>query len=275
MRYNAGAHLGFGIGAEVKVAQASAPFLSVVIPAYNEEARIGGTLRRLREYLSTQGYTWEVVVVDDGSRDATGSIVRRDLPEATVLRHDPNRGKGATVRTGMLAARGEYVVFIDADMATPIAELPRALAALDNGADLAIGVRHWPDGRDYRDLEPPLRRLFGRAFNLAVRGLGLVGVRDTQCPFKVFPRAVAQRLFGRACIDSIVFDVEILYLARRSGLRTATVPVEWENVAGSRMHVSARHAWVVLRDLLRIRFRPPGPPVSHPASSLETTNRSG
>jgi dolichyl-phosphate beta-glucosyltransferase len=103
----------------------------------------------------------------------------------------------------------------------------------------------------------------------------LVGVKDTQCPFKVFPRAVAQRLFGGACIDSIVFDVEILYLARRNGLRTATVSVEWENVAGSRMHVSARHAWIVFRDLLRIRLRPPGAPVPRPSSSLESTNRSG
>lgn len=257
------------------MSQGSQPLVSVVIPAYNEEARIGSTLRRLREYLTAQAYEWEVVVVDDGSRDATGSIVRRELPEALVIRHDPNRGKGATVRSGMLAARGKYVVFIDADMATPIGELPRLLEQLERGADLAVGVRHWPDGRDYRDLEPPLRRLFGRAFNLAVRGLGLASVRDTQCPFKVFPQAVAQRLFTRAQIDSIVFDVEILFLARRQGLRVATVPVVWENVAGSRMHVTARHAWVVVRDLLRIRFRSGSGPLARPSGSLGSTNRSG
>lgn len=232
-----------------------APLISIVIPAYNEEARIGGTLRRLRDYLRTQTYAWEVVVVDDGSRDRTSAVVGEEMPEARLLRHSPNRGKGATVRTGVLAATGEYVAFIDADMATPIAELPRLVGAIEEGADVAVGVRNWPDGRDYRDLEPPLRRAFGRAFNLAVRGLGLSAVRDTQCPFKLFRRAAAQALFGIASVDSIVFDVEILHLARKRGLRVATVPVTWENVAGSRMHVTARHAWVVLRDLLLIRWQ--------------------
>ncbi|MHB1007285.1 MAG: dolichyl-phosphate beta-glucosyltransferase [Chloroflexota bacterium] len=247
-----------------------APLVSVVIPAYNEEARIGGTLRRLCDYLRAQPYVWEVVVVDDGSRDRTGAVVREELPEATLLRHDPNRGKGATVRTGVLAARGDFVAFIDADMATPIAELPRLIAALRQGADIAVGVRNWPDGRDYRDLEPPLRRAFGRAFNLAVRGLGLSEVRDTQCPFKLFPRAVAHSLFGDSSVDSIVFDVEILHLARKRGLRVATVPVTWENVAGSRMHVTARHAWVVLRDLWLIRWQHRGQDRPNPQGRLET-----
>ncbi len=228
--------------------------LSIVIPAYNEERRIVSTLLELQRYLEASGRRWQVVVADDGSRDQTVAVVRRAMPEALVVQLEANRGKGAAIRAGMLAAEGACVGYMDADMATPIAELAGLFAALEAGADLAIGVRNWPDGRDYRDLEPPLRRLFGRSFNLAVRGLGLSQVRDTQCPFKLFRREAAQRLFSLARIDSIVFDVELLYMARRLRLKTTCVPVTWRNVAGSRMRVTMHHAWVVARDLLRIRW---------------------
>lgn len=248
------------------------PTLSIVLPAYNEEARIGRTLRRLNEYLSAQPYSAEVVVVDDGSRDATAEIVQRELPSARLIRHGRNRGKGAGVRSGVLAAQGKFIAFVDADLATPIEELPGLWTRLEEGADLVAGVRNWPDGRDYRDSEPPLRRAFGRVFNLAVRMLGLSHLRDTQCPFKLFRGDAARLLFGSARVDSIVFDVEILYMARLAGLRIAAVPVTWENVAGSRMRVTFNHAWTVGRDLLRIRLygKAPAPLASE---ALETGSR--
>ena len=235
--------------------------LSLVIPAYNEAARIGPALDDLFAYLITPHglpYPIEVLVVDDGSADATVDLVR-GRPEAAgslasvTLRimPVPHGGKGAAVRAGMLDAAGDLVVFTDADMATPPDQLPRLVAALRDH-DVALGSRIQPDGSDMRATQPPYRRLFGKAFHL-IASLWVVGpVNDTQCGFKGFSQAAARDLFSRQLITSIVFDVELIYLARRRGYRIAIVPIRWFDVRGSRMRAGPRLAIQVAWDLFRI-----------------------
>jgi dolichyl-phosphate beta-glucosyltransferase len=235
--------------------------LAIVVPAYNEAERIGPALDELFTYLATAGELprpIEVLVVDDGSTDATPQLVHV-RPEAVgalpgislrVLTV-PHGGKGAAVRTGMLAAEGDLVVFTDADMATPPDQLPLLVAALA-GNDVALGSRIQPDGSDMRATQPGYRRLLGKAFHL-LASIWVVGpVKDTQCGFKGFTRAAAQDLFGRQRITSIVFDVELIYLARRRRYRLAIVPIRWFDVRGSRMRASARLALRVAWDLFRI-----------------------
>ncbi|MBI2888194.1 MAG: glycosyltransferase family 2 protein [Chloroflexi bacterium] len=245
------------------------PLRSVVIPAYNEEHRIGRTLDRVAAYLGALPQNFEVIVVDDGSGDGTKAMVEawvaRMPPNVRLLllSHHPNRGKGAAVREGCLAAQGSAVLFTDADLATPIEEAQKLWAALDAGYDLAIGTRVQPDGRDMRASQPPYRRWLGKLYHLLVGLVGVRGVQDTQCGFKAFTRETARRLFEAQQLSGIVFDTELLYLAQRAGLRIAQVPVVWTNVGGSRMRVTLRQALVVLRDLLSIRLRhlrtPAGP----------------
>jgi dolichyl-phosphate beta-glucosyltransferase len=231
--------------------------LTIVLPAYDEAARIGPALDELFSYLgstpSPAGIPADVdvVVVDDGSRDATASIVAA-RPEANLrllrIRH---AGKGSAVRAGMLAATGDIVVFTDADMATPPGELPKLVAALRT-ADVAVGSRIQPDGSDMRATQPGLRRFLGRVFH-ALASVWVVGpVADTQCGFKGFTRAAAQDLFARQRITSIVFDVELIHLARRRGYRLAIVPIRWADRQGSRMHARAGLALRVGWDLFRI-----------------------
>jgi len=244
----------------------------VVLPAFNEADRIGPALDELFEYLRTsvgEGLPprVDVLVVDDGSRDGTDRIVESrpeaastaapaaapaPAPAATlrVLR-EPHGGKGAAVRAGMLAATGDLVIFADADMATPPNQLPKLVAALA-GADVALGSRIQPDGSDMRASQPPYRRFLGRVFH-KFASLWVVGpVQDTQCGFKGFTRAAAQDLFSRQKVTSIVFDVELVYLARRRGYEVAIVPIQWEDRRGSRMQPGARLALRVAWDLVRI-----------------------
>jgi dolichyl-phosphate beta-glucosyltransferase len=200
-----------------------------------------------------------VLVVDDGSVDRTVDIVRarpelgrRGGPAGSLaLLEVSHGGKGAAVRAGMLAADGDLVVFADADMATPPDELPLLVAALED-ADVALGSRIQSDGSDMRRSQPPYRRALGKAFH-ALASLWVVGpVQDTQCGFKGFTREVAHDLFARQVIESIVFDVELIYLARRRGYRIAIVPIRWADRRGSRMHPGARLAARVAWDLFRI-----------------------
>jgi len=235
--------------------------LAIVLPAYNEAERIGPALDELFSYLITAHglpHPIEVVVVDDGSTDATanlvmvrpeaaGSLAGISLHVLTVA----HGGKGAAVRSGMLAATSDMVVFTDADMATPPDQLPLLVAALDRH-DVALGSRIQPDGSDQRASQPGYRRLLGKAFHL-LASIWVVGpVKDTQCGFKGFTRTAAQDLFARQRITSIVFDVELIYLARRLGYRSAIVPTRWSDKRGSRMRVGARLALRVAWDLFRI-----------------------
>jgi dolichyl-phosphate beta-glucosyltransferase len=245
--------------------------LAIVLPAYNEETRLGPALDELYDYLcgapeGTLPDTISVLVVDDGSTDGTAALVRarpefaaggtpagrRDCPSLGLL-SVPHGGKGSAVRAGMLVADGDLVVFADADMATPPDQLPKLVAALDD-ADLALGSRVQPDGSDMRATQPPLRRFVGRVFRLAAQVWVTGPVKDTQCGFKGFRREAARDLFGRLRITSIVFDVDLIFLARKRGYRIAIVPIVWADRRGSRMHARPKLALRVAWDLLRIRF---------------------
>ena len=239
--------------------EAEVPHLSLVVPAFNEQRRIASSMRRIAAYLDSQPYTSEVILVDDGSEPA-GSFAAEEavaaLPEGLagrVVRHETNRGKGGAVRTGALTASGKYVAFIDADLATPPEELTGLVAALDAGADVAVGVRNQPGGSDMRNRRGLARRLAGRGYAWAMRMLLMPDVSDSQCPLKAFRRDAAQQLFRLQRIDTWAFDAELLYLARRLGLRVQQVPVSWHAVEGSRLRLNLTTALELL-NLLRIRW---------------------
>jgi dolichyl-phosphate beta-glucosyltransferase len=224
------------------------PALSVVIPAYNEAQRLPATLDRVRSYLEGAGISHEIVVVDDGSRDGTEGVAR--ARGAAVVRDEANRGKGHAARRGMLLARGGRRLMTDADLSTPIEELPRLMAPLDLGYDVAIASRALPGSR-IEVHQPAYREAVGRLFNVCVRLLAVPGLRDTQCGFKLFTAAAAQASFEPARLDGFSFDVETLFLARRRGFRIAEVPVTWRNDAATRVGpMNGLRAFV---DLGRIR----------------------
>ena len=231
-------------------------FLSVVVPAYNEEARLGGTLRRIREYLAAQPYSSEIIVVDDGSTDGTSEVAAdalRGRDGDRILRWAENRGKGASVKEGMLSAAGELILFTDADLSTPIEEVEKMLPRIEDGADIVIGSRAL-DGSDIQVRQNRFREMMGRTFNVFVRACAMEGIRDTQCGFKLFKREAARAVFPDLGTCGFCFDVEALYIARRRGLRIDQVPVIWRNSPQSRVHIirsSTRMIW----DLLGIRRR--------------------
>ena len=228
--------------------------LSVVIPAFNEEQRIGPTLEELASYLGARGWGFEILVVDDGSTDGTVALCQRlavRWPALRVLATAPNRGKGHAVRVGMQAARGAFVLMTDADGSTPPSELPRLLRPLFLGrAAIAIGSRYLP-GAAPAD-QPLWRRLWSRAVNLVIRSTLCPGVRDTQCGFKVFTAAAARQLFSRATVDGWAFDLEVLALARRLRLRVAEVPVAWKDDRRSRVR-PWRDLWKVIHEAAAIK----------------------
>ena len=224
--------------------------LSVVVPAYNEALRLPATLARVEDYLGRLGVAYEIVVVDDGSTDGTAARAARE--RVRVLRHEPNRGKGYAVRRGMLAATGERRLLTDADLSTPIEELAKLQAALDEGYDVAIGSRAIAGAR-IEVHQPAYREAMGRLFNRLVQVLLLPGLHDTQCGFKLFSAGAAGAAFAPATLDGFSFDVEALYLARQRGLRIAEVPVTWRNDAATRVGLGGGAAAFV--DLLRIRLR--------------------
>ena len=246
--------------------------LTLVLPAFNEAERIGPALDELFGYLRRRDERGrdgalgaaaladeiEVLVVDDGSTDDTVSIVEA-RPEAAGsidgirlhVRRVPHGGKGAAVRAGMLAASGELVLFTDADMATPPDQIPLLVAELADH-DVALGSRIQPDGSDMRATQPGYRRLLGKLFHLVASAWVVGPVQDTQCGFKGFRRDAAQDLFARQRVTSIVFDVELIYLARRRGYRIAIVPIRWFDKRGSRMRARPGLAVRVAWDLFRI-----------------------
>jgi dolichyl-phosphate beta-glucosyltransferase len=212
-------------------------FLSIVIPAYNESKRIPATLSQVLDYTASLGKRCEVVVVDDGSTDHTASLVEeigRKAPSVRVLRNMPNAGKGAAVRKGMLQARGERVLFTDADLSAPIAEAARLFEAMDAGFDVAIGSRALR--REWVGVhQSAMRETAGKIFNFFIRLLTGLDYRDTQCGFKAFRREAAQAIFAAQRIDGWGFDVEALYLARKFGFRVQEVAVHWNHSEASKI----------------------------------------
>ncbi len=213
--------------------------LSVVIPAYNEERRLPTTLDSVYQYLCGIGKEFEIVVVDDGSLDNTAAMVESyaaTRPEIRLLSYSPNKGKGHAVRVGMLAARGDLVLFDDADGSSPIHEEQLLNQAITGGSDLAIASRAKPD--DNRTVKAlPYRKYIGNAFNMIVQCLLLPGLYDTQCGFKMFKREVAHDLFSVAHLNGFAFDVEVLFIARLRGYKVSEVPINWSNVEGSKVNV--------------------------------------
>ncbi len=236
------------------------PFVTIVVPAYNEQARLPASLDRVIAFLAAQDFESELVAVDDGSSDATASIVRERIeggpPKVRVrlLQHARNRGKGAAIRTGCLDARGAYVFFLDADLATPPEESTRLLERLRAGAAVVIGSRVQPDGSDMRASQPPQRRLAGKLFTLMRKTMRVLpDIDDTQCPMKGFERDAAQAIFREQQLHGWIFDAEVLYIARALGYEIVSVPVSWRHVEGSRLRVRPQQAFEVARDLLRLR----------------------
>ncbi len=228
--------------------------LSIVIPAFDEEARIGRTLSATRAYLDARPDSVEVIVADDGSRDRTAALVEavhREDPRVTLLHLPVNRGKGAAVRAGVQASHGARVLFMDADLATPIEDLPKLEAALDSGADVAIGSRGLRESEIVTH-QHPIREAMGKTFNLLVRALAVRGIRDTQCGFKLFTRTAANTLFSEARVNRFAFDVELLLLAR-GRFRVAEVPVRWRHVEQSKIS-PLRDATRMAYDLVKLRI---------------------
>ncbi|MGQ9729809.1 MAG: dolichyl-phosphate beta-glucosyltransferase [Candidatus Zipacnadales bacterium] len=231
--------------------------LSIVLPAYNEERRLEGSLRSAATFLQEAEFAGEIVVVNDGSVDRTGEIaetVAREFPFVRLIQHEHNQGKGMAVRTGMLSAQGEYGLFADVDEAVPIREVRNLLQAVEEtGADVAIGTRYHRDSQILRR-QPWPRIVVSRAGNLLIRALLLPGLRDTQCGFKLFRLSRMRRAFERVTVRGFGFDLEILAIARWWGYSIIEVPVTWVHGEGSSLRL-APAAWDVLQDLFRIAWR--------------------
>jgi dolichyl-phosphate beta-glucosyltransferase len=252
--------------AEVATPESTLPPLrSVVIPAYNEQTRLPATLRATAEFLERRSERYEILVVDDGSRDQTVAVAQAVADELaatmlhggiSVLGYDTNRGKGHAVRFGVLRATGKQVLFMDADLATPIEELKKLEEALAAGADFAIGSRPLRQSQ-LLVRQPWYREGLGRLFNQAVQLAATPGIHDTQCGFKLLTRTAAHDIFSRCVLDGFSFDVEALFLARRLGYQIAEVPVRWAHQEGAAAFAT-RSAYVraglaMVADLWRIR----------------------
>jgi dolichyl-phosphate beta-glucosyltransferase len=228
---------------------------SIVIPAYNEGARLGATLDRVLNHIADRRWDAEVIVVNDGSRDNTAELVRaraKANPGVRLIENPGNRGKGYSVRNGMLNANGEILLFTDADLSSPIEEASKLFAAIDGGADVAIGSR-WvqPDMQAKR--QSLLRQFYGRIFNLALRMLLGLKFKDTQCGFKAFTRSSARMLFSKQTIERWGFDAELLYIAHRRGLRVKEIAVVWSDSMGTRIS-PLRDGLRMFTEVLAIRW---------------------
>jgi dolichyl-phosphate beta-glucosyltransferase len=228
---------------------------TIVIPAYNESVRIRPTLHALLRHIREQNWDAEILVVNDGSSDDTAQIVReygKTHPQVLLLENPGNRGKGYSVRNGMLHARGDICLFTDADLSSPIIEAQKLFDAINQGAEIAIGSR-WLRTELQTERQPLYRQLFGRIFNLALRVILRLHFADTQCGFKAFRRDAAQRIFPLQKIERWGFDPEILFLARRAGLQVKEVPVLWAHSEGTRLH-PFRDGMRMFLEVLRIRW---------------------
>ncbi|HLF27663.1 MAG TPA: dolichyl-phosphate beta-glucosyltransferase [Anaerolineae bacterium] len=229
------------------------PFLSIIIPAYNEALRLPASLNQIAEFIVTQNYPVEVIVVNNNSRDATPQIAEEfaaEQPYACVL-HEPRQGKGAAVRTGMLAARGEYLFICDADLSMPIEEIGKFMPPAIDSYDVAIASREAPGAR--RIGEPQYRHLMGRVFNTLVRVLAIPHIQDTQCGFKVFRREAAHTVFPLQTIEGWGFDVEVLFIALRRGYRLVEVPITWYYRPQTKIN-PLRDSINMVTEVLRVRL---------------------
>lgn len=231
------------------------PNLSIVIPAYNEAERVGPTIDRICAWLDETGRQAEILVVDDGSTDDTCGVVRERAASQDRLRlveNGQNRGKGYSVAHGVREAGGDWILFSDADLSTPIEELLK-LEGARGEAEISIGSRALPDS-DLKKRQPFYREMMGRTFNLLVQTLVFPGIKDTQCGFKLFRADVARELFELRSIDGFAFDVEVLFLARKKGYSVAEVPVIWINDEASRVN-PITHSLKMFGDILKVRGR--------------------
>jgi dolichyl-phosphate beta-glucosyltransferase len=239
--------------------------LSVVVPCYNEEQRLPRTVEQVERYLDTRGVAFELILVDDGSSDST-----RKLMDTAAARHNSvrivalpqNRGKGRALAEGVAAARGQQVLVTDADLSTPIEELPKLEAALASGAGVAIASRS-VSGSRVEVSQPIYRVAMGKVFNLIVQAVLLPGLWDTQCGFKLFRAEVARPAFAALTTDGFGYDPEVLYHAKRSGVRIAEVPVVWRNSAPTKV-MAIRSSLDMFKHVVRVRFRKPPPDAPRP-----------
>ncbi len=234
----------------------SSAYLSVVIPAFNEERNIIQALVRVREFCELKAWPWELIIVSDGSSDHTNAILNRFLKDnpslpVHVYINETNSGKGFACRMGVKNAEGRYVLITDTDLSSPIKEVTRLIGALEAGADVAIGSRALKaEGCDVQ--QSFKRHLSGRIFNTIVQGVILPGLKDTQCGFKCFKQDVAKKLFKEQKLDGFSFDVEVLYLARKMGFKIKEVPVMWRQGADTRVSLF-RDSTHMVKDLFKIK----------------------
>lgn len=252
-----------------------APFYSIIIPAYNEAERIGASLDRILGYIAESRWSAEIIVVNDGSRDNTSQVVQeysRRNPIIRVLENPGNRGKGYSVRNGMLNASGQVLLFTDADLSSPIEEANKLFAVVESGqADVAIGSRYLQSELQTRK-QPLHRRMLGRAFNGALRMILGLSYVDTQCGFKAFNRKAVTTIFPNMKIERWGFDPEILFLARRYGLRVAEVAVSWAHDHRSKIS-PMRDGTRMLGELLRIRMNSVGGKYVSPAAQARVVTK--
>jgi dolichyl-phosphate beta-glucosyltransferase len=230
----------------------TSPFLSIIIPAHNEERRLPRTLDDLDAFIRAQPFPVEVVVVENGSQDRTLDLARQAaerLPYLKVI-HEERRGKGLAVRTGILAATGQYRIFCDVDFSMPVSEISHFIPPALPDCQVAIASREAPGAVRYG--EPYYRHLGGRVFNTLVRLLALPGVQDSQCGFKCFRGDIAQEVFPLQTIEGWTFDVEVMFIARRLGYRVVEVPIPWHYNPGSKIRM-LRDSWKMVLDLVTIR----------------------
>jgi len=237
-------------------AAGSRPFLSIVVPAYNEEARLPATLAEIGAWMDARRLDAEILVVDDGSRDRTAEIAAEALRgrRGRVLKNGENRGKGYSVRHGVLEAAGRFILLTDADLSTPITEYDKLAAFVrDHDLDVAIGSRALP-GSDVQLRQGLVRQSMGRIFNRIIRMMTGLTLQDTQCGFKLLDRERTRPLFEKMVVDRFAFDVELLFLCRRFGLSVREVPVIWRNAPGSKVSILGDPLNMLL-DVLRVRWR--------------------
>ncbi|MDR4508800.1 MAG: glycosyltransferase family 2 protein [Candidatus Brocadiaceae bacterium] len=231
-------------------------YLSLIIPAYNEEKRVLPTLEKICEYLDKQQFSYEIIIIDDGSTDNTLQVIHdymRLKEHIVVFPNRRNMGKGYSVRRGMLSAEGRYIFFTDADLSTPIEEIDKCLLYLINGYDVVIGSRS-KKGADIIIRQPWYREKMGKIFNGMVNLLLFKGIIDTQCGFKGFKKDVAKKVFNRCRIHGFSFDVEALYLAQKHHYKIKEVPIRWENSALSTVS-PIKHSLQMFKDLVNIRIK--------------------